>query len=148
MKRRPSRRNRKLSTPYATEPTAYANEAEDLPTPSPNNLLERISNTPPLELGTGIGYYGYTYATAKMRLSKAADATLYYLDTRCLATLLAHTNFITTLTSQEGHKLALQNGVTVYSTSDVAHHSLASLVDEFPNLWKNSGFIVNLPPKE
>jgi hypothetical protein len=88
MKRRPSRRNRKLSIPYATEPTAYANEAEDLPTPSPNNLQESISNAPPLELGTGIGYRSYTYATAKMRLSKAADATPYYLDTGCSASLI------------------------------------------------------------
>jgi hypothetical protein len=88
MKRRPSRRNRKLSTPYATEPTAYANKAEDLSTPSPNNLLKRISNALLLELGTGIGYHSYTYATVKIRLSKAADATPYYLDTGYSASLI------------------------------------------------------------
>jgi hypothetical protein len=74
--------------PYTTEPIAYANEAADLPTPSSDDLPERISNIPPLELGIGIGYRGYTYATAKMRLSKAADATPYYLDTGCLASLI------------------------------------------------------------
>jgi hypothetical protein len=57
-----------------------------------------------------------------------------YLAIAAATILLARTNFITTPTSQEGYELALQNGVTVYNTSDVAHHSLASLVDEFPNL--------------
>jgi hypothetical protein len=88
IKRWPSRQNRKLSIPYTTESTAYTNEAADLPTPSFNNLLKKISNIPLFELGIGIGYYGYTYAIAKMRLSKATDATPYYLDTGYLASLI------------------------------------------------------------
>jgi hypothetical protein len=63
-------------------------------------------------------------------------------------TPLAYVNPITTPTSQEGHELALVNRVTIYSTSDTTHYSFASLVDKFPNLWKDSGFIVDLPPKE
>jgi hypothetical protein len=78
MKRWPSRQNRKLSIPYTIELIIYTNETADLPMPSPNNLLERISNAPLLKLGIGIGYHGYTYATTKMRLFKAADTTPYY----------------------------------------------------------------------
>jgi hypothetical protein len=88
MKRRPSRWNKKLLIPHTTKSIAYANEAADLLTPLSDDLPKRISNAPPLELGISIGYYGYTYATAKMRLSKAADATLCCLDTRCSASLI------------------------------------------------------------
>ena len=49
---------------------------------------EKPSNAPPLSIGTGMGYRGFTYAMAPIRLSKTAKAKPCCFDTSCLASLI------------------------------------------------------------
>ena len=51
-------------------------------------LPERVSTAPPLEIGTGMGYRGFTYAIVQMRLSKESKLASACLDTGCSATLI------------------------------------------------------------
>jgi len=51
-------------------------------------LPERVSTAPPLDIGTGMGYRGFTYAIVQIRLSKGAKLALACLDTGCSATLI------------------------------------------------------------
>ena len=51
-------------------------------------ICEKISDAPPIGIGTGMGYRGYTYAMAKVRLSKTAIAETCCFDTGCSASLI------------------------------------------------------------
>jgi len=52
------------------------------------NIREKVSNAPPLGISTGMGYRGFAYATAAIRLSKTAKPQSCCFDTGCSATLI------------------------------------------------------------
>jgi hypothetical protein len=49
---------------------------------------EKPSNALPLSIGTRMGYRGFTYAMAPIRLSKTAKVEPYCFDTSCSASLI------------------------------------------------------------
>ena len=49
--------------------------------------------------------------------------------------------------SQPSQEYVMPSGITVYGTHDTAQQ-IASVAEAFPNLWKDDGATVNLPPDE
>jgi len=62
--------------------------ADALTSTPPADLPERVSTAPPFDIGTGMGYRGYTYAVAQIRLSKDAPTGPSCFDSRCSASLI------------------------------------------------------------
>ena len=72
---------------HADDPPVSA-QATSVTTEDATDLPEKVSSAPPLGIGTGMGYRGYTYAIAPIRLSRSAKAESCCLDTGCSASLI------------------------------------------------------------
>src|SRR5438477_8984526 len=72
---------------HADDPPVSA-QATSVTTEDATDLPEKVSSAPPLGIGTGMGYRGYTYAIAPIQLSRSAKAESCCLDTGCSASLI------------------------------------------------------------